>query len=530
MGSFCDSTKKQIPYSNYKKRPQQAISYFISKEENQKIDLNESCNDIITKIILDFSLSGCQSGHSYQIISEISNYEKTYKSEIIFCDSSNILFNTRFICDYYSRRDQNIRIDIYRDNINLNRIYTTLSSIVLNKEYSAIVTNKEGERIIIKSSTLQNPKTSINFSFSVDRSGKLDFLAISNAFSFQIKNNNRIIYQSESLPYNGKFKNIKIPAGLLMPNFNIIFLDNDNKILSTVNTTVDDFAQMKNSIITDFSILPQNKIYIRNDSTNNKQYSLLDYIKNGVQINLIIAIDFTSLNLNQMDPRSLHSITKGTPNNYERAIEACGYVVAYYDYDQLFPVYGFGAKLKNDNQISHCFNLNFKSDPNIYTIGNVIKEYHNCLQNIEFSQPSYLSPVIKQAITNIKNNNNDLEYTVLMILTNGMIDDSQPTIDALVEGSFLPLSVVIVGIGEFDFTQMFILDGDDIPLKSSKGVIRMRDLVQFVPFSRYENNPKKLADQILEEIPRQFLDYYAMKHIYPENLNKGRYNQRGYGC
>ena len=113
-----------------------------------------------------------------------------------------------------------------------------------------------------------------------------------------------------------------------------------------------------------------------------------------------------------------------------------------------------------------------------------------------------------------------------MILTNGMIDDLQPTIDALVEGSFLPLSVVIIGIGEFDFTKMIILDGDDIPITSSKGVKRMRDLVQFVPFSRYENDPKKLADEVLEEIPRQFVDYYTMNHIFPENLQRGYSSKR----
>ena len=58
-----------------------------------------------------------------------------------------------------------------------------------------------------------------------------------------------------------------------------------------------------------------------------------------------------------------------------------------------------------------------------------------------------------------------------MILTDGKIDDHQETVDALVEGSFLPLSVIIIGIGDNpDFKDMEKLDGDDDPLISSKGI------------------------------------------------------------
>ena len=55
-----------------------------------------------------------------------------------------------------------------------------------------------------------------------------------------------------------------------------------------------------------------------------------------------------------------------------------------------------------------------------------------------------------------------------MILTDGIIDDMDDTIDELVEGSFLPLSVIIIGVGNADFSNMEELDGDEIPLKNSK--------------------------------------------------------------
>ena len=66
---------------------------------------------------------------------------------------------------------------------------------------------------------------------------------------------------------------------------------------------------------------------------------------------------------------------------------------------------------------------------------------------------------------------------------------------------------------------MVVLDGDKNPLIDSKGVKRMRDLVQFVPFNKFKYDPNKLAEEVLEEVPRQVIEYYTMNNLYPDNLN-----------
>jgi vacuolar-type H+-ATPase subunit F/Vma7 len=38
-------------------------------------------------------------------------------------------------------------------------------------------------------------------------------------------------------------------------------------------------------------------------------------------------------------------------------------------------------------------------------------------------------------------------YQILMIITDGIINDLQKTIDEIVRGSELPLSIIIVGVG-----------------------------------------------------------------------------------
>ena len=56
----------------------------------------------------------------------------------------------------------------------------------------------------------------------------------------------------------------------------------------------------------------------------------------------------------------------------------------------------------------------------------------------------------------------------MLIITDGIISDMQHTIDEIVDGSSLPLSIIIVGVGSADFSSMDVLDADDEPLYSQR--------------------------------------------------------------
>ena len=78
------------------------------------------------------------------------------------------------------------------------------------------------------------------------------------------------------------------------------------------------------------------------------------------------------------------------------------------------------------------------------------------------------------------------KYNILLIITDGVINDLQDTIDQIVNASRMPLSIIIVGVGRADFSAMDQLDADEIPLYSSKYKKYMdADIVQFVPFRDY---------------------------------------------
>jgi len=89
------------------------------------------------------------------------------------------------------------------------------------------------------------------------------------------------------------------------------------------------------------------------------------------------------------------------------------------------------------------------------------------------------------------------------------------TISEVVKASCLPLSIIIVGVGEADFTNMNILDADDKPLRAN-GKTMERDIVQFVPVNQFKNvHYSRLAKEVLAEVPSQFLSYMKSKGILP---------------
>jgi len=101
----------------------------------------------------------------------------------------------------------------------------------------------------------------------------------------------------------------------------------------------------------------------------------------------------------------------------------------------------------------------------------------------------------------------------------------QDTVDEVVAGSGLPLSIIIVGIGNADFDQMDLLDADDAPLFSKKlNRYASRDIVQFVPFREVKNDPYRLAKEVLAEVPNQLVSYFASMNIKP---NPKRENDMG---
>ncbi|XP_052824651.1 copine-8 isoform X2 [Octopus bimaculoides] len=255
-----------------------------------------------------------------------------------------------------------------------------------------------------------------------------------------------------------------------------------------------------------------------------KVYTFLDYIRGGTQIHCTFAVDFTASNGNPTSPSSLHYISPYNLNPYATSLHAVGNIIQDYDSDKLFPALGFGARLPPNGIVSHEFPLNGTiENPYCEGIQGVIDAYHHTLHSVQLYGPTNFAPCINYVARCASLHQDGNDYFILLILTDGIITDMPQTMEAVVNASKLPMSIIIIGIGDADFEAMEILDGDEVRV-SSRGKYAERDIVQFVPmrnftFSNQGDNSltiqARLAKEVLEEIPDQFLSYMKKHSIKP---------------
>ena len=471
------------------------------------------------KIKLKFAILHANEG-KYTI--QAKSYDAQVRDFISETKTNNIkqkiIFDKFLIFDFYFQKEQKIFITLNKNKSSFE-INTTAGKIIGSKNCTLIHKYFNDESLVIKAEKLEKEEDLLNIKFILKNDLESNYF-LENKLYYLITCENNDIYESAQNTDEGTFDPINIPVNLLQPSYTVNFYNLEHELLFSFESSIYKIKSYKKIIK---KIHRKNGKYflLFDKSEITKNFTFIDYIKSGVKIALSIGIDFTGSNGNPYDFGSLHSING--PNDYERAITACAKIVGYYDDDQKFPVYGFGAIINAPGcqEASMCFNLNFSDNPDIYTINNVIRTYHDCIENekLTFSGPSKFSPLIRQVISTI-NEDDILEYHILMILTDGDIDDLQQTIDILVKASFLPLSIIIIGIGNQNFEKMETLDGDEKPLISSKGEIRKRDIVQFVKFSDFENNEEKLTKEIFAEIPRQIVEFYQFKNLNPEKIEQ----------
>lgn len=75
------------------------------------------------------------------------------------------------------------------------------------------------------------------------------------------------------------------------------------------------------------------------------------------------------------------------------------------------------------------------------------------------------------------------------------------------------MSIIIVGVGNADFSKMETLDWDGGLLRDSYGNVASRDLVQFVKFNNYLNDVTYLHEDVLREVPGQLVSYMMQNGI-----------------
>lgn len=222
----------------------------------------------------------------------------------------------------------------------------------------------------------------------------------------------------------------------------------------------------------------------------------------------VSTVDFTGSNGDPRQPGTLHyRDPNGQLNDYEKAITAVGGIIARYDSDQKFPVFGFGAKY--NNVVQHCFQLGGRAE--VDGIQGVLQAYRSTFHTgLTMSRPTVFAEVIDYTAATARSKFEMRQrvgsqcYKVLLIITDGAVSDIEATKKAIRAASNAPLSIVIVGVGNEDFSAMRVLDN-----------LGGRDIVRFVEFSRHSNNRASLTSDTLAEIPDQLVDFFYSRGIKP---------------
>jgi len=439
-------------------------------------------------------------------------------------------FDKSFVFDYYFETKQTLQIYLLQGNSPLGSVTTTVGKLMGSKGQQVVLDiNANGfqgkvklQGVPVKTSDY-NLKLDITIDFGMCQLGALQPYFMVKRNSAQQGFNWIKAYKSEvltSYPQNNRFAQVNLSTQFLCNSdidtrpILIEFFDlKTNQILGGFCAPVAKILQTpKANLMDPKGQLIQGKI-IGIQSRYSKQYKFLDYIRGGTQVSLVVGVDFTGSNGDPKSNNSLHCINK-FPNLYEQAIESCCTTVAYYDYDQQFPVFGYGAIVDfRTNKVDHCFPLNLQQNPDIYSVKGILEQYRKFIQGVKLYGPTYFSPLLRKCTQIVQQNTSGEIYTVIMIYTDGIINDMDDTIDLIIEMAKLPISIIIIGIGqggENGFEEMEILDSDDTPLLNSKKEKACRDIVQFVEFNRFGNNPALLAEKVLEEVPRQVENYYRM--------------------
>lgn len=257
----------------------------------------------------------------------------------------------------------------------------------------------------------------------------------------------------------------------------------------------------------------------------------VDYLSGGCQISLAVAIDFTASNGDPRQagtPHHFHPPESKEWNDYEKAIFAVGSILAKYDSDQKFPVWGFGAKY--NNVVRHCFQCG--TEVEVEGVQGIMDAYRGVFRTpLTMSYPTDFSEVIQTAASyarheqELADEDGKLSYTILLILTAGNVENVNETKKQLEEASEDPLSVVIVGIGDADFKGMEFLEEaqetNNNNNNNSRKKDKVRDITKFVRFSDYRSF-NALTEAVLDGVPDQLVSYFYDRGILPgqkEHLN-----------
>uniref|UniRef100_A0A674NRS2 Copine Vb n=1 Tax=Takifugu rubripes TaxID=31033 RepID=A0A674NRS2_TAKRU len=504
-----------------------------------KVEITVSCRNLLDKDTFSKS-DPCNSIYTFLLLSalfwtvcvlytqgvETKQWREFGRTEVID-NTLNPDFVRKYILDYFFEEKQNLRFDLYDVDSKspdlskhdfLGQTFCTLGEIVgspasrLEKPLGGIPGKKCGT-IVLSAEELSNCRDSATLQFCANKLDKKDFFGKSDPFMVFYRSNEdgtfTICHKTEVVKntLNPVWQPFTIPVRALCNG------DFDR----TIKVEVYDWDR------------DGSHDFIGDYTTSYRELARGQSQFNVYEVSVVTLLSFSKCHPgspwstgNPSQSTSLHYMNPYQLNAYAMALKAVGEIIQDYDSDKMFPALGFGAKLPPDGRVSHEFPLNGNMEnPYCNGIEGILEAYHQSLRTVQLYGPTNFAPVVNHVARYAAAVQDGSQYFVLLIITDGVISDMAQTKEAIVNAAKLPMSIIIVGVGQAEFDAMVELDGDDIRI-SSRGKLAERDIVQFVPFRDYMDRTgnhvlsmARLAKDVLAEIPDQFISYMKSRGIKP---------------
>ena len=242
-------------------------------------------------------------------------------------------------------------------------------------------------------------------------------------------------------------------------------------------------------------------------SEEEKKY-LFDYLKTGTKFSCFISLDFS------------RNVTKDIIKSNKNILKHIFQSLEIYTRDEFFYPIGFGAKIKNTNiPVFDMSKSNVSSDI-------LLEQYKVFLEstNIVPEKKIQVSHLIKKIIDGIYKLFDSKIYNVAFILLSDDIDikDKKKAIDNIITSSYLPLSIIAIGLRDEDYKvskEIF----ENKSKYSSQGMEKNRNNVIFTTLNNHSSSNEAILF-CLRKLYKQAMKYYELIKYNPENDEKENEN------
>uniref|UniRef100_A0AC35TYP1 C2 domain-containing protein n=1 Tax=Rhabditophanes sp. KR3021 TaxID=114890 RepID=A0AC35TYP1_9BILA len=234
-----------------------------------------------------------------------------------------------------------------------------------------------------------------------------------------------------------------------------------------------------------------------------------------LRLHTTIGIDFSAYNGIKTDKGCCHYINNGSLNEYQNVMKKTFDCISENDLNR--KVFAFGANLYPKGVRGSTIELLTNETANLkyFTdVGALNRSYSKFVMSHNFGHQNDLSEVILQVKSMAKANetaNPGTVYFILVIYTNGCIRNGTSTINALVEASEWPVSVVIIPVqnSTHPFCDKYLEEFDKLTWSHNKHQdntpLRREVLTIVNPLAANTDNVSEL---MFRHIPRQVEEWF----------------------